>query len=233
MLETERAVIGCLVVDWPACQEPRIEPVWFESAFYRKVARRGLELEAAGTRPDAVTLLPDLSPEERAEILRCAEQMPRVSGYTHYAEQLREEWRQRSLRAALQRIGASGENADGMTAALRRVVGEQEAAGGGSPPGCTLSEAYVDLYTGLFSQDTRHLSGYPGLDGLMGGLLPGSVFVLAARSGHGKTDFAVRGGGAAGALLLHGDGGRAADDPGGGPADRPAQRPHPGQTADR
>lgn len=44
---------------------------------------------------------------------------------------------------------------------------------------------------------------------------------------------AVRGGGAAGALLLHGDGGRAADDPGGGPADRPAQRPHPGQTADR
>lgn len=100
-------------------REPRIEPVWFESAFYRKVARRGLELEAAGTRPDAVTLLPDLSPEERAEILRCAEQMPRVSGYTHYAEQLREEWRQRSLRAALQRIGASGENADGMTAALR------------------------------------------------------------------------------------------------------------------
>ena len=82
MLETERAVIGCLVVDWPACREPRIEPVWFESAFYRKVARRGLELEAAGTRPDAVTLLPDLSPEERAEILRCAEQMPRVSGYT-------------------------------------------------------------------------------------------------------------------------------------------------------
>ena len=191
MLETERAVIGCLVVDWPACREPRIEPVWFESAFYRKVARRGLELEAAGTRPDAVTLLPDLSPEERAEILRCAEQMPRVSGYTHYAEQLREEWRQRSLRAALQRIGASGENADGMTAALRRVVGEQEAVGGGSPPGCTLSEAYVDLYTGLFSQDTRHLSGYPGLDGLMGGLLPGSVFVLAARSGHGKTDLAL------------------------------------------
>ena len=92
----------------------------------------------------------------------------------------------RDFRAALQRIGASGENADGMTAALRRVVGEQEAAGGGSPPGCTLSEAYVDLYTGLFSQDTRHLSGYPGLDGLMGGGV--AVFILISGC---KTDFAL------------------------------------------
>ena len=33
MIETEQAVIGCLILDWAACREPAVEAAWFETPF--------------------------------------------------------------------------------------------------------------------------------------------------------------------------------------------------------
>ncbi len=193
MTETEQAVVGCLVLDWAACREPEVQAEWFDTPFYREIVERGKALEAKGIRPDSVTLLEGMSREGKAEVLRCAERTPSVSGFAHYVRQLREEWRRRSIRQGLEAVMLERTDADDMTEGLRALVAEQDAlaAADSRQIGQTLTEAYTDFYTGLYDQDVRHLSGFPALDKLTGGLLPGSVFVLAARSGQGKTDFAL------------------------------------------
>lgn len=193
MIETEQAVIGCLLMDWKACREPEVFPTWFERPFYQEIVRRGLALEANGIKPDPITLIEGMNDEGKAEILHCAQLVPSVSSYPHYARQLKQEWRQREIRGQLSAIQLDGNDADDMVESLRLLVSEQEALTGTDcqTMGKTLSEAYTEFYEDLFAEDIRYLSGYRQMDQYMGGLLPGSVFVLGARSGHGKTDFAI------------------------------------------
>lgn len=193
MMETEQAVVGCLVLDWAACREPEVQAEWFETPFYREIVERGKALEANGTLPDSVTLLEGMNQEGKAEVLRCAQLVPSIPSYPHYVRQLKQAWRRRCILQQLSVIELEREGADDMTEGLRALVAQQDAiaAADRQEVGQTLTEAYTDFYSGLYEQDVRHLSGFRWLDDCMGGLLPGSVFVLAARSGHGKTDFAL------------------------------------------
>lgn len=193
MIETEQAVIGCLILDWPACREPEVDPDWFETPFYGEVVRRGKDLEAQGVKPDHVTLLEGMNQEGKAEILRCAQLVPSIPAFPNYVRQLRQEWRQRVIRERLTTIQLEGNDADDMTESLRTLVAEQNAiaAADGRDIGKTVTDAYTDFYSDLYTKGIRYLSGFRDFDRLMGGLLPGSVLALAARSGHGKTDFAL------------------------------------------
>lgn len=193
MVETEQAVIGCLILDWAACRQPDVEPEWFETAFYGEIVRRGRALEADGIKPDHVTLLEGMNEEGKREVLRCAQLVPSIPSYPNYVRQLKQEWRRRTIQERLNAIMYDGNDADDMTESLRILVAEQDAliAADRREIGQTLADAYTDFYNDLYEKDVRYLSGYRDLDRLMGGLLPGSVFVLAARSGQGKTDFAL------------------------------------------
>lgn len=193
MIETEQAVIGCMILDWEACKSATVEPEWFETPLYQDVARRGRALEETGVKPDHVTLLNGGSPEENAEILRCAQFVPDIPSFPNYAHKLKQEWRQRTMRERLAAIMYDGNDADDMTESLRVLLSEQDTitAADRKEIGQSVADAYTDFYEDLFSNDIRYLSGYRQLDRYMGGLLPGTVFALAARSGHGKTDFAL------------------------------------------
>lgn len=142
---------------------------------------------------DHVTLLEGMNEEGRREVLRCAQLVPSIPSYPNYVRQLKQEWRRRTILERLTAIGLEGNDADDMAEGLRTLLAEQDAiiAADRREVGQTLTEAYADFYNGLYENDVRYLSGYRDLDRLMGGLLPGSVFVLAARSGQGKTDFAL------------------------------------------
>lgn len=193
MIETEQAVIGCLILDWAACREPAVEAAWFETPFYQEIVRHGRALIAAGIKPDSVTLLEGMRPEEKAEVVRCAQLVPSIPGFPGYVRQLRQEWRQRRILEGLTALQIAGGDADDMTEGLRALVAEQDGilAAERREVGQSLSDAYADFYSDLYGKDVRYLSGYRALDDCLGGLLPGTVFVLAARSGHGKTDFAL------------------------------------------
>ena len=193
MIETEQAVIGCLILDWAACREPGVEAEWFETPFYQQIVRHGQALIAAGVKPDSVTLLEGMCPEEKAEVVRCAQLVPSIPGFPGYVRQLRQEWRERRILEGLTALQIAGGDADDMTEGLRALVAEQDniLAAERREVGQSLSDAYADFYSDLYGEDVRYLSGYRTLDDCLGGLLPGTVFVLAARSGHGKTDFAL------------------------------------------
>lgn len=193
MTEAERAIAGCLVLDWDSCREPVIDPEWFENPFYREIIERGRALERSGIHPDSVTLLDGMNQEGKAEVLRCAQLVPCISSFPDYVRKLKQEWRRRSILDRLVGIEMERSDADDLTEGLRELVAEQDAIVGADQPnvGQTMVEAYTDFYSSLYDKDVRYRSGYSQMDALMGGLLPGTVFALAARSGHGKTDFAL------------------------------------------
>lgn len=193
MIETEQAVIGCMILDWEACREPEVLAEWFETAFYGEAVRRMQAMAQTGTKPDPVTLLEGMNPEGKKEILRCTQMVPSIRSFPQYVRQLKQEWRIRVIQERLSGIMYDGNDADDMTESLRVLLKEQDdiAATDRKEAGQNVAEAYADFYEDLFSADTRYLSGYYTLDKYMGGLLPGTVFVLAARSGHGKTDFSL------------------------------------------
>lgn len=193
MTEVEKAIAGCLVLDWGACRDPIVEPEWFENPFYREIVERGRLLEQAGIHPDSVTLLDGMNQEGKAEVLRCAQMVPSIYSFPDYVRQLKQEWRRRSILDRLIGIEMERGDADDLTEGLRALVAEQDAIAEADRPGVgqTMVEAYTDFYSSLYDEDVRYRSGYSQMDALMGGLLPGTVFALAARSGHGKTDFAL------------------------------------------
>lgn len=192
MSEVEQAAAGCLVLDWDSCRQTPVEAEWFENPFYRQIVEKGQALEKAGVHPDHVTLLEGMSREGKEEVLRCAQLVPNLAGFPDYARQLRQGWRRRRILEQMAVIEMERGDADDLTEGLRALVAEQdEMTAADATVGQTVSEAYADFYTSLFGKDERYLSGYRQLDSFMGGLLPGSVFVLAARSGQGKTDFAL------------------------------------------
>lgn len=193
MIEVEKAVIGCLVTDWEACREPEVDPEWFEDSFYREIVSRGKELERKGIKPDHITLLEGMNQAGKVEVLRCAEMVPSIPGFPGYVRQLKLEWRKRCILNQLAVIQMEGNDANDMTEGLRALVADQDAitASDTQTVGQSLADAYTDFYSDLYEQDIRYLSGFREMDRYMGGLLPGTVFALAARSGHGKTDFAL------------------------------------------
>ena len=193
MIEVEQAVIGCLILGWEACREPTVDAEWFEVSFYREVVNRGNELERAGIKPDHVTLLEGMTAEGKAEVIRCSQMVPSIPGFPGYVRQLKAEWRKRQILSRLSAMQLEGNDADDMTEGLRTLVAEQDAitAGDRREIGESLTDAYADFFSDLYTADKHYLSGYGEMDRLMGGLLPGTVFALAARSGHGKTDFAL------------------------------------------
>lgn len=193
MVEVEQSVVGCMLLDWESCREPPVEAEWFENPLYRDMVVGMHRLDGEGIRPDTVTLLNHLEPEAQREMLRCAERVPSLSGFPNYVKALKMEWRKRCILEKALGIQLEGNDADDMTEGFRALVAEQDeiTAADRREVGRSLREAYTDFYTDLYSEDVRYLSGYSELDRFMGGLLPGTVFVLAARSGQGKTDFAV------------------------------------------
>lgn len=196
MVETEQTVIGCLILDYPRCREAAAEilPEWFETREYADIMARIKALEEEGIPPDSMTVIAGLDEQAKAEVLRCAQLVPSIANFPRYARELKEQWRKRTVTAKLQSVVWDPKTPVGeMTETLRGIVAEQDeiAEGDRREVGRKFTDAAADFYEGLFGEAPRILSGYARFDGILGGLLPGSVCVIAARPGQGKTDFCL------------------------------------------
>ena len=196
MIETERAVIGCILLDYEACREAiaEVQPSWFEQPLYASIMKGVRKLEAEGVTPDNTAILPYLSSSQKADMVLCAQSVDRLVHISDYVRQLKRQWRARCIAEKMtEAYRLSDGDVDELTEALRDIVKEQDAITAADDPevGRSFIDVAADVHEGLYREKTRWLSGYRSLDELQGGLQPGTVMALAARAGSGKTDFAL------------------------------------------
>lgn len=195
-LETEQAVIGSLLLDYKRCGDAaaEIQPEWFSSDIYRNIMRRIKELVAAKVNPDSITIIENLSEQEKREVFQCVQMTFSISNFTNYAEQLKSAWRKRTVEQRLQCIAFEGiDDIDDTIEELRAIVKEQDeiVSASNKEVGIKFMDAAADYYTSLYKDAVQYKTGFPMFDKTTGGLLPSTVMVLAARPGQGKTDFAI------------------------------------------
>lgn len=195
MEELERTVIGCLLLEYEQCKGDAadISPEWFEISEYASIMRCIRELEAERITPDAVQIISRLGGECKNAIILCANEVPKTSRFSEYKAELKLHWRERCVRNAINRIACSNDGVEEITEKLREIVKEQDdiTATDNKRVGQSFMEAAADFYQQLYTQTSRYLTGYSDFDNIIGGIVPGSVMALAARSGQGKTDFAL------------------------------------------
>jgi replicative DNA helicase len=195
-MEIEQTVIGCLILDYKGCGDVAkdVMPGWFCNPLHQEIMTRITQLREQNITPDSMTIIDRLSDEAKHEVLHCAQLVPSISNFPNYVDQLRQAWRTRTVQDRIQGIALEGvTDVDETIEELRAIVKEQDeiVASCQKEVGIKFMDAAAGFYTELYNDATRHLTGFPMFDKTLGGLLPGTVLALAARSGQGKTDFAV------------------------------------------
>lgn len=196
-VEAEMSVIGCMILDGE-CAKQAVDGLtaeMFSNAKTERIFSAAQALYWEGKSVDVVTLI-DRLPDERVDIVRLAEYVPSTANFLQYLHIVQEDWRQRTILKATEQVytGALSRTAEESIELLRQIVAKQETiAKAGQDEGKSFVEAARELlaWLGDTTRPDTVKSGFPMLDSLTGGFLRKSVAVLCARSGGGKTDYAV------------------------------------------
>lgn len=142
---------------------------------------------------DAVTLIGAL-PQHKEYILQLCQTVPSISNVGAYIRIVQEDYFFESLEKRLMELSMSHGTAQEFLEEVEEAAAQHRKLLG------AMQETGVEFFSEAFSAFSRWLkeersptvrTGFSGLDAALGGLLPGTVFTLAARPGGGKTDFAV------------------------------------------
>lgn len=200
MTETVRAemsVIGVLTMDTEACAAllGQLRPEMFESERLGAIFGAAAALHAEGQPVDVVTLLGRLGDEYKRPLMLCAETAPHISNAGAYVALVYDAWRRRLLSAALLPVtmdaATPGVTADSMVQALEGALAVQHKLAEGQSGAAQSFAACVDDFLRSLDEDVAALkSGFACFD-RRGLFAPGSVIVVAADTGGGKTDFAL------------------------------------------
>ena len=165
----------------------------FEAQPLARIFSCMLELKKAGTPVDAVTVVSRLGDGYEAMIRECACIAPRIGTFPQYAAIVLDAWRERTLVTELQSLAISGRTADEMTAELERMAARQRSIMQKvhSASEQTFGEAVAQAYRDLLKPDTSLKTDWKHFNDVLGGLQRGCLYIIAARPGDGKTDFAL------------------------------------------
>lgn len=196
-VEAEMSVIGCMILDL-GCAKQAVDGLTSEMFYNAKTKRiftAAQELYWENRPVDVVTLV-DKLPDDKVDIVRLAEFVPSTANFPQYMRIVREDWRQRTILQAAEDVytGALNRTAEESVELLRQIVEKQEAvAKAEQEEGKSFLDAAEELLKWLkdTSQSDTVKSGFYQLDSMTGGFLRKSVTALCARSGGGKTDYAV------------------------------------------
>ena len=200
-VEAERALLGCLCLSDTALLEVqeivRAEQFYIEA--HRLVFDALVAMDTDGIRPDAITLracLETMGELERVGgdevLIAILDAVPHAQHARHYAGVIRDRWQERELRRLCREVSQRNGNTT-----IGERIGELES-------GCQyILEATTDGRAATMSDAMMALSdrwakddgigqptGFEKLDKLLGGLRPGTVNVIAARPGMGKSSLA-------------------------------------------
>jgi replicative DNA helicase len=208
-LRAERAVLGAVSLDPVACMEvfELVGPTDFYVEAHQVIFSAMRELVAAEQPPDIVVLTNKLREEgmlERAGgaayLSQTVDEFPDLGNVEHYARIVRDKAVKRQLMAVAQAILVAGGEDSGSAAALLQEAQEgiyklaEETAPSRPVPIQELAPRQLETALRLSrgELDTPGLStGWETIDSLMGGLYPGEVVLVAARTSVGKSTFAI------------------------------------------
>lgn len=203
----EKAVLGAILVDNDAISEVAdvVQPEDFEHPAHRMIYEAALDLWAQGEPIDVVSIKAEL--ERRKQLQRIgglayltalAESVPTTAHVRQYAEQVAHKAKLRAvIRAAQQAIVAArdGDLERAMAAASRILDAGVDRDDEGEDIWITAFKTLERLYQRRISGEAEDVvpTGFRELDKrLDGGLWPGEMIVVAARTGTGKTAFLLQ-----------------------------------------
>lgn len=198
----ERALLSTLLVDEAALLDVQgvVQPEFFYMDAHRLVYESILRIDRAGNVPDVVTLAADLEQHGRLEEAGGLDTLTAIfdtvsHGFhaDQYAAIIRDRWQERQLRhlclASLDeesRATPIGERVGNIESGCQKILQTSTASGAVS-----LADAMLSLTQRWESgDDIGRPTGFDRLDAFLGGLRPGTVNVIAARPGMGKTALA-------------------------------------------
>lgn len=192
--EAQQAVLGAAILEpkWAYEAMNTLRPEMFDGE-EREVFEKICDMCWDKRGVDTVTLITEL-PEHKALIWQMAQTVPSLSRVPEYIRIVQDDYVCKSLENQLAAMAFSHGTARELLGQLEELTARHKGLlDSMEEEGVTpFSEAFEAFSHWLKQEDgPRARTGFSGLDTALGGLMPGTVFTLAARPGGGKTDFAV------------------------------------------
>ena len=210
-VEAERTTLGALLLDSDRMIDvaPLLRSEDFYDPIYRAVYEAMRQLHEARQPIDFVTVGNALKEDQRVRqvggstfLMELMANVPTSAHAAHYASIIRDKALHRQLADAARHIGALADDdrlpaTDVLDQAEQKLLAISRHVAGSKPQhiadiGAESYERYTRLHTeedktALFGLTT----GFRGLDGLLAGLAPGCLMVVAARPSVGKSSLAL------------------------------------------
>ena len=197
---SEYAVIGCMLIDercLPAVREILPTASVFSSEKCSRAYESICNLEDRQKPIDPVTV-GHAAGLDKDFLLECMEMAPSCNGAGEYARAVLEGYRRRQLREIGEKLESDAfsqdTDADQILTEARSALDGLAAKDTGSIVRSP-AESLQDFL--LFRQEVNEGKrqsvkvGFPSLDGILGGMAPGGLYIVAARPGVGKSAFGI------------------------------------------
>lgn len=196
----EYSVIGCILIDdrcFPAVRQRIPSADMFSSEACRKAYRAACALADRGKPVDNVTVGHESS-LENSFLLECMALAPSCQGVESYADTVLEGYRRRQLQTLGETLHEGAlTNRGSIEDMLRQAKNALESLS--LPAGAEKLRSSGDslrdflAFRGEIQEGARTTvqSGFPGLDGILGGFAQGGLYILAARPGVGKSALGI------------------------------------------
>lgn len=196
--EAEKSVVGGIIA-FPTKPEATrdaynlLTPEMFANEWLSNAFAACVEIDREGKTPDVVLLEGKLGKQHRAALIACAECVPTLAGFREYCAIVMEDWRKREIYRKLQEIALEGSPTRRTIEQLESLLAQQQAI-----ERSLNDSTSVDFWGGvrrymeeLFRPNTAIKTGWGSFDRYTGGLQRKGFYVISARSGMGKSDFAL------------------------------------------
>lgn len=201
IIDAEKSVIGGILIDHKRCEYAfeLLAEECFSDEINRQIFGVLLELRRKKANIEPTIVLEALGGEGWAKVylLECAQLLPSMVNYDSYVEIVRNSWRKSMIQHAL--IGIIEESyltpskAVDLTEKLRKILQDNDALNAEErlEYGSSFENVAGEFVKTLDEINDSFRTGYRDFDNIIGGFRRGSIAAIAARSGQGKTAFAI------------------------------------------
>ena len=196
----EYSTIGCIIIDarcLPIICEQITSPEAFASEPCRKAFAAACRLVDDGQPVDAVTV-GRAAGLDNGFLVQCMELVPSCTGAAQYAQTVTEGFRRRQLRELGDKLQTDSLSLETDTTKLLAEVraaldGMSEAPGNNAARSSSSSLQDFLSFRAEVNAGKRQAikTGFPSLDGILGGFAQGGLYIIAARPGVGKSALGI------------------------------------------
>lgn len=196
-LEVEQSYLGCMLLDGSlACKLEEVDEDCFSNEYYREIYKSMLELSKEGKNVDLVSVkskLDDKKVNISISYLTDLTSIAKVYSVDSYIDILKEKSARRFIVKNCQSLSNKimvGEDLDVSVFNFESDMKKLKDCDSYEDDIVTISQVLLDILSGNGEENIKF--GIKFLDEVVGGLFKGELTTIAARSGVGKTAFALQ-----------------------------------------